>query len=584
MIDVIFVILALVLFARLSKVNKDVSDIRSELNNLKTQGTHQTVVSTVKAEQGYVPQNAPWEAPVNANSPINTASTPAFSAPVAREESEFVKWFKENPLLKVGILMILAGFGWFVSYAFAHNWIGPVGRITLGVLTGTLVTIAGTFRLGKDETQGNALTILGTALIIISVLAGEYFFGFFNAYTVLIIIFFVSLYTSLSAVAFSSQRLAVYGMLTSLSAPFFAHSVDINTLVLYLYLLVISVSAIWISVVKKWQSVSLVGITGILLYSLPRILDDSFALNFEKYFILLVAYSISSLYLGVGIWSLVRNKIKAEAGDLHLALVNTVLILGFTISIVPTFLQSLVVAGWMIVYALSGFFVFEKTKNEKLFYIHALISILLLAVATSIELSGQTLVIAFAIEAAIVCVASFVVTNKIKISESFAMLLSVPVVMSFASFASNKWNYGVFHSDFAVLIVMAVVLGVLGIFYKKNSSPSTELSMYHVVIVGSTVYIYGIIWLVLHSVLAGDSAVFLSLFIYTVIGLGCHFYGLFNQNKALRQYGMAMLVLVVTRLVLVDVWKMELILRVVTFIVLGVMFMSSAFISKKQGQ
>jgi uncharacterized membrane protein len=79
-----------------------------------------------------------------------------------------------------------------------------------------------------------------------------------------------------------------------------------------------------------------------------------------------------------------------------------------------------------------------------------------------------------------------------------------------------------------------------------------------------------------------DSAVFLSLFVYTITGLTTHFYGLFNHSTGLKKYGMTLLILVVARLVLVDVWHMELLLRVVTFIVLGIMFMSTAFISKSQ--
>jgi uncharacterized membrane protein len=119
----------------------------------------------------------------------------------------------------------------------------------------------------------------------------------------------------------------------------------------------------------------------------------------------------------------------------------------------------------------------------------------------------------------------------------------------------------------------------------NEAESDSDLKIHQVAYIVSSVYVFALVWLVNHSIILNDdTAVFISLFIYTVVGLGTHFYGLFNGSDPLRKYGMALLVLVVIRLILVDVWNMDLVLRVITFIVLGVMFMSSAFISKKQNK
>ena len=581
MFNIVFIILAIVLFGKLSRVNKSIKDIKEELTELKSGRTNFSQQSAV------TPQSSenPLSQPISNNSslynivpPVDTLVKPP------KTESDLMVWFKENPLLKIGILMILVGFGWFVSYAFTHNWIGPAGRVTLGVFIGTIVTLFGTWRLRKNEVQGNALTILGTALIIISILAGDYYYHFFGSYVVLGVIFIVSLYTSFSAVAYSTEKLAVYGMFISLLAPFLSHTSSTDPVLLYLYLGIVSLTAIWISIARNWRSINLIGITGILIYSLPDIMSNSAVFNISKYFILFTVYGISLLYLCVGVWSLIQNKIKAETGDVYLAIVNTLILLGFTVTIVPEIYQSLTIALWMLIYAFSGFFVFTRTRNEKLFYIHALLSVLLLAIATSIELSGPTLVIAFAIESAIVIIASFIVTGNIRIAESFSIVLAVPFFMSLQSLMSNKWGSGILHSDFTVLALMAIILAGLGFFYKIHKVPeSVNSRLNYIMFIVSSFYVYSLIWLSSHALMSNDdSAVFVSLLIFTIIGLGSHFYGLFNRNDILKKYGMAILILVVARLVLVDVWKMELVLRVITFIVLGIMFMSTAFISKSQ--
>jgi uncharacterized membrane protein len=497
--------------------------------------------------------------------------------------SDVIDWLKENWLLKVGILMILAGFGWFVSYAFTHDWIGPVGRIMLGFISGGLLTIFGTLRASKNETQGNTFSILGSSLIIITALAGQYFYQFFPASLILAIIFLVSGYISFFAVVSSNQKLALYGIAMSLVAPYFSHTALENQVNFYAYLCVISIATIWVAVARGWRSIIPVGITGVFFYALQS-LDSGLMTHPSKYSILFIVYIISSIYLSISAWSLIKNKIRADGVDMYLTILNTALMLMFTIKIVPTVLQSLVIAGWMIVYALVGALVFEKTKNEKLFYLHALASIVLLGVATSIELSGPTLVIAFSIEAAIISLASYVVTGKVETAEKFGLLMSIPFIMSIPSLTSYKWNTGVFHSDFAILAVMMLAFGVLGILYKLEKKNSvTAFRPSHLSFIMATFYAYALIWRSSHSIfLNPDSAVFMSLLIYTVIGLFTHFIGLFKRHVVLRNYGTTLLTLVVIRLMLIDVWGMDLSLRVITFVVLGTLFVSTAFISKKQ--
>ena len=628
----LIIIFEIVFFAKMSDTNGRIDQLRTELNKLKQQ---------IGAGQGGTVQGAGQSASVAASATSNSqthhqphalshaqpgVSKSELSSAEAlymkkmheskersnepRSEDVFLAWIKENWLLKIGVLMILVGFGWFVSYAFTHNWIGPVGRIAIGVVAGALIAFFGTMRLGKNLTQGILFTVLGSALVIISILSGQYFYEFFTPLMALGLIFLVAFYVTLTALAYSTEKLAIYGLVISLFAPLLSHvAFDLQPVSMYLYLLIISIATIWVSVAKGWRAGLPIGITGILLYSIPIItssrysVDSFFLAEPSKYTTLALAYIISFLYLFISAWSLIqKDSIEktatgktagATAGDVYLTIVSTIMILGFTMSLVPTVYQSLVLALWMIAFAISGFVVFQTTKNEKLFYIHSLVAILFLAIATSVELSGKTLTVAFAIEVAIIAIASFLVTNRINIAKAFGVLMVVPLLMSLESVVSENWSYdsgaGIFHADFAILLLMAVLLGVLGAFYRANkqlNSDGTEnrgFGFHHLAIIISTAYVFGIIWLSSHSVMASqDTAVLFSLFIYTIVGLVSYFVGLFNEYHVLKRYGAVVLSLVVLRLILVDVWQMELALRVVTFIVLGVMFISTAFISKKQ--
>lgn len=58
------------------------------------------------------------------------------TGPTASER--FVAWLKEDWLMKLGAMLLLIGFGWLTTYAFLSNWIGPMGRIALGIVAPVL--------------------------------------------------------------------------------------------------------------------------------------------------------------------------------------------------------------------------------------------------------------------------------------------------------------------------------------------------------------------------------------------------------------------------------------------------------------
>jgi uncharacterized membrane protein len=69
-----------------------------------------------------------------------------------------------------------------------------------------------------------------------------------------------------------------------------------------------------------------------------------------------------------------------------------------------------------------------------------------------------------------------------------------------------------------------------------------------------------------------------SLVVYIFCGLAAYMAGLFVNAKSLRVYGAAVLLCTVARLLLVDVWAMEMPARIITFFSIGVLLLSTAFI------
>ncbi|GIW65632.1 MAG: hypothetical protein KatS3mg094_151 [Candidatus Parcubacteria bacterium] len=101
-------------------------------------------------------------------------------------------------------------------------------------------------------------------------------------------------------------------------------------------------------------------------------------------------------------------------------------------------------------------------------------------------------------------------------------------------------------------------------------------------IIGS-IYLYILLWLSLHAGINNDNiATGIALVIYTIIGLTAYLYGTSSQTRGLYIYGGSLIGAVVLRLLLVEVWKMQLEWRIVVFFSVGILLMSTVFFIKSR--
>ena len=75
-------------------------------------------------------------------------------------------------------------------------------------------------------------------------------------------------------------------------------------------------------------------------------------------------------------------------------------------------------------------------------------------------------------------------------------------------------------------------------------------------------------------------SVTVALFIYTVAGLISYSYGRIATSSTWKRVGVLLLSTVVLRLGLIDVWGMELVWKIVTFLGIGLLFIATALLER----
>jgi hypothetical protein len=166
------------------------------------------------------------------------------------------------------------------------------------------------------------------------------------------------------------------------------------------------------------------------------------------------------------------------------------------------------------------------------------------------------------------------------------LAFTIPVLISFQSFFASSWESDVFNPDAVGLygltaILLMIALGLRNKYASENVQAEIQVKNWSkVFFVLAFLYAIGSVWSIAHSMASANQAVSLALFVYTVAGLWSYQSGKRSGKKDFIYVGTALLSLVVLRLIAVDVWAMEPIWRIITFLGIGFLFIGTALLER----
>jgi uncharacterized membrane protein len=186
---------------------------------------------------------------------IDAAATTPYSARPAKANLEDViggKW-----LNAVGLLAVLLGTAFFLKYAFDNNWIGPVGRIALGLVAGSAVLVVSEWIYRRGWIYfSEGLTALGAAILYLSLYAAWNFYQLIApeaAFAGLAIVTALLIAISLRR---DSQRLATLALLGGYATPLLVSTGHDAQVPLFSYLALLNGGLLWMAIARDWRTLS----------------------------------------------------------------------------------------------------------------------------------------------------------------------------------------------------------------------------------------------------------------------------------------------------------------------------------------
>jgi uncharacterized membrane protein len=166
-------------------------------------------------------------------------------------------------LLRIGILMLVIGMGFFVKYSIDNSLLSPFARVLLAGCAG-MGMIAGGSRLlgGRYGLIGHGFLGGGVATLYFSVFAAHSLYRFVELPAAFGLMFCVTLLSGAMTLLLNSKLTAVLGVLGGYLTPLMLSSGPVNYPGLYTYLLVLGLGILGVSAFRRWPLLNYLGFVG----------------------------------------------------------------------------------------------------------------------------------------------------------------------------------------------------------------------------------------------------------------------------------------------------------------------------------
>lgn len=486
-------------------------------------------------------------------------------------------WTSQDALTKVGAILVLMAVGWFVSYAVSSGWIGPVGQIALGLVAGVATLVFGLFWMERHAAQGAIFVALGTAIVLLTTFAGRYAYDFFTPISATMLMLGAVSVSAWASVRYVREQLAVASLIMAGIIPLLAHTANPDVFSLFSFLLIVICGTLVTASVVGSRVLVPLALGLVFVWCLPYLnshaaLDQLLVFGFSSLFAL--------IFTAANVFSLIKERTVDYSSYAITAMLTGVYTLLWIKVAAPVEFQVSLYLVWAVLYAFGSWVIARSERQPILAHIYLGMAGVGIAIATAQTFDGPFLVVVAMGEITALLVTLLQMPTRVNLARVVAFLYSIPIVLSIQQITSEAWQSGVLHIDFFVLVFMTLTFFAMAFRFHLHEDTESDVPSTALLIILGTLYTTILIWLVLHATIGGDIATAMALVIYTVIGLALYVGGMKTDDAFARILGMVGIGGVVMHLVLVEVWDLSVGLRIVAFLVIGLLLLSTAFVTK----
>jgi len=216
--------------------------------------------STAETPPPAVPLAPPY--PIVADNPSPQSQVPSAKAGGADLESRIGSHW----LNRIGIAAVLIGVSYFLKFAFDNNWIGPAGRVAIGLLAGIAVVVwSENFRRRGYLIFSYSLKAVGIGVLYLSLYAAFQVYSLIPGGVAFTMMFAVTAATAVMAWTQNAEVLAAFALVGGFATPLLLSTGQNREVALFTYVVLLDAGALALVILKPWRRLLLLSYSGTLL-------------------------------------------------------------------------------------------------------------------------------------------------------------------------------------------------------------------------------------------------------------------------------------------------------------------------------
>lgn len=212
----------------------------------------QRQVSTIQARlDGIEGKPAPAATPAEAAAPAPEPE-PAAAKP-ARSGKEIEAKIGGKWLNYIGITALIIGMGFFIKYAFENEWIGPTGRVVLGMLVGLCFVGWGELWRSKYTYYSQGLVGGGIAILFLALFGAASFYQIIPMNIGRVLFIVVTVFAVLLSIRYRASSIAFMGFLGGYLNPILLSTGQNQQVALLTYVTILDLGVLVVAFFRNWK-------------------------------------------------------------------------------------------------------------------------------------------------------------------------------------------------------------------------------------------------------------------------------------------------------------------------------------------
>jgi uncharacterized membrane protein len=377
-------------------------------------------------------------------------------------------------LNRIGIAAVLIGVSYFLKFAFDNNWIGPAGRITIGLIAGIAVVVwSESFRSRGYKVFSYSLKAVGIGVLYLSLWAAFQVYSLFPGGVAFAAMVAVTAATAAMAVSQDAEILAAFALTGGFLTPVLLSTGQNRELALFSYVALLDVASVLLVVFKPWRRLLILSYVGTLL------LYVGWYSSFYTRSQLRLTLGFATLFFAIfAVAPLVARRPEDQSGvsaaiPLFLAFVNAG---AYFLEVYVMFVEiSATRTAWFAL-ALAAVYIFlsrqaqsrysDPTVAQKLRFLHLALAIGFITIAIPIRLETHWITIGWFVEAAVLLwVADRIHSDLLNAFAILALALGVVRLLFVDDFYSTRL---IFNARMATHALAIAVLAAVAWYASKR--------------------------------------------------------------------------------------------------------------------